>query len=86
MSIEEHRQELIGRIVEALREAHAIGDPDQLVEYASAAIEALETASEPILFMHGHARRVDVADRFGPTSWEISTEYYPGDQERWKSG
>lgn len=82
-SIEEYRQELVGRVVEALHEVHAIGDPDQLADYANAAIEVLETAAEPVLFMHGHARRVDVADRFGPASWEISTEYYPGDQERW---
>lgn len=77
---------MIDRIVEALREAHAIGDPDQLDDYANAVLQALETAGDPILFINGSARPVGVADRFGPASWEISTDFYPGDTASWSRG
>lgn len=77
------RQKLSDMLQDRLAET-TVTDPGVLAEYIVGLLEqATQGNLENWLLINGTVREVNVADRFGPASWEISTEYHPGDEESW---
>lgn len=70
---------------EALRSAISPADPtiDSLLDSMVEAL--LEKCGDGWLVMDGAIRRVEIADRFGVSSWEISTDENPVDVESWRT-
>lgn len=84
MAEPEPREQLTAIVARMLEKVREITYPDV---YARAAVAAIEReAGDGWLIIDGKVRRVTIADRFGPSSWEITADELPGDRDSWAGG